>query len=100
MSYGRATDLLSLLIARIEGKPLRAVLKGRIFFPLGMKDTSFLGAVASSPTPQFAGIFLQALSFVFLISPPLNEFAILWIYNLHASFRIEEDRCADWQTWY
>jgi CubicO group peptidase (beta-lactamase class C family) len=42
MSYGCATDLLGLLIARIEGEPLGAVLKRRIFDPLGMKDTSFL----------------------------------------------------------
>jgi CubicO group peptidase (beta-lactamase class C family) len=42
MSYGRATDLLGLLIARIEGEPLGAVLKRRIFDPLGMKDTGFL----------------------------------------------------------
>jgi CubicO group peptidase (beta-lactamase class C family) len=42
MSYGRATDLLGLLIARIEGEPLGAVLKRRIFDPSGMKDTGFL----------------------------------------------------------
>jgi CubicO group peptidase (beta-lactamase class C family) len=42
MSYGRATDLLGLLIARIEGESLGAVLKRRIFDPLGMTDTSFL----------------------------------------------------------
>ncbi len=42
MYYGRATDLLGLLMARIEGAPLGAVLKRRIFDPLGMKDTSFL----------------------------------------------------------
>jgi CubicO group peptidase (beta-lactamase class C family) len=42
MYYGRATDLLGLLIARIEGSPLGEVLKRRIFDPLGMKDTSFL----------------------------------------------------------
>ncbi|HEY6989257.1 MAG TPA: serine hydrolase domain-containing protein [Bryobacteraceae bacterium] len=42
MSYGCATDLLGFLIARIEGEPLGAVLKRRIFDPLGMKDTSFL----------------------------------------------------------
>ncbi len=42
MHYGRATDLLGLLIARIEGAPLGEVLKRRIFDPLGMKDTSFL----------------------------------------------------------
>jgi CubicO group peptidase (beta-lactamase class C family) len=42
MSYGRATDLFGLLIARIEGEPLGAVLRRRIFDLLGMKDTSFL----------------------------------------------------------
>lgn len=40
-TYGRATDLLGLLIARIEGEPLGAVLRRRIFDPLGMKDTGF-----------------------------------------------------------
>jgi CubicO group peptidase (beta-lactamase class C family) len=42
MYYGCSTDLLGLLIARIERAPLGAVLKRRIFDPLGMKDTSFL----------------------------------------------------------
>jgi CubicO group peptidase (beta-lactamase class C family) len=42
MYYGRSTDLLGMLIARIEGVPLGEVLKRRIFDPLGMKDTSFL----------------------------------------------------------
>lgn len=42
MYYGRSTDLLGLLLARIEGVPLGEVLKRRIFDPLGMKDTSFL----------------------------------------------------------
>jgi CubicO group peptidase (beta-lactamase class C family) len=42
MSYGCATDLLGLLISRIEGEPLGAVLKRRIFDPLGMRDTGFL----------------------------------------------------------
>ena len=42
MYYGRSTDLLGLLIARIEGASLGEVLKRRIFDPLGMKDTSFL----------------------------------------------------------
>jgi CubicO group peptidase (beta-lactamase class C family) len=41
MYYGRSTDLLGLLIARIEGTSLGAVLERRIFGPLGMKDTSF-----------------------------------------------------------
>jgi CubicO group peptidase (beta-lactamase class C family) len=39
--YGHSTDLLGLLIARMEGVPLGDVLKRRIFDPLGMKDTGF-----------------------------------------------------------
>lgn len=42
MYYGRSTDLLGFLIARIEGSSLGAVLKRRIFGPLGMKDTGFV----------------------------------------------------------
>jgi CubicO group peptidase (beta-lactamase class C family) len=40
--YSHSTDLLGLLIARIEGVPLGDVLKRRIFDPLGMKDTGFI----------------------------------------------------------
>ena len=39
--YGCSTDLLGFLVARIEGAPLRDVLKRRIFDPLGMHDTGF-----------------------------------------------------------
>lgn len=39
--YGHATDVLGFLIARIEDKPLREVLRERIFEPLGMSDTDF-----------------------------------------------------------
>ena len=39
--YGRSTDLLGLLIARIEDAPLGDVVQRRIFGPLGMKDTGF-----------------------------------------------------------
>jgi CubicO group peptidase (beta-lactamase class C family) len=42
MYYSRSTDLLGLLIARIEGSSLGAVLERRIFGPLGMKDTGFV----------------------------------------------------------
>jgi CubicO group peptidase (beta-lactamase class C family) len=42
MFYGQSTELLGFLIARIEGNTLGAVLKRRIFDPLGMNDTSFL----------------------------------------------------------
>lgn len=40
--YSHSTDLLGLLIARMEGIPLGEVLKRRIFEPLGMKATSFI----------------------------------------------------------
>jgi CubicO group peptidase (beta-lactamase class C family) len=40
--YGRSTDLLGLLIARMEDAPLDDVLERRIFGPLEMKDTSFI----------------------------------------------------------
>lgn len=39
--YGHSTDLLGLLLERIEGAPLGEVLERRIFGPLGMKDTGF-----------------------------------------------------------
>ena len=42
MYYGRSTDLLGFLIARIEGESLGAVLRRRIFDPLGMHDTGFI----------------------------------------------------------
>lgn len=39
--YGHSTDLLGLIIARIENAPLADVFKRRIFDPLGMNDTGF-----------------------------------------------------------
>ena len=39
--YGHSTDLLGLLLARMEDDPLSEVLKRRIFGPLGMNDTYF-----------------------------------------------------------
>jgi len=39
--YGHSTDVLGFLIGRVEGKPLREVLKARVFEPLGMVDTDF-----------------------------------------------------------
>ena len=40
--YGCSTDLLGLLIARVEDAPLGDVLARRIFEPLGMTDTGFV----------------------------------------------------------
>jgi CubicO group peptidase (beta-lactamase class C family) len=39
--YGNSTDLLGILISRLEGKPLSDVLRDRVFAPLGMHDTGF-----------------------------------------------------------
>ena len=39
--YSHATDLLGLLIARIDDAPLGDVLERRLFGPLGMNDTGF-----------------------------------------------------------
>lgn len=39
--YSHSTDVLGRVIEVVEGKPLFAVLKERLFDPLGMKDTSF-----------------------------------------------------------
>ncbi|BBY31961.1 hypothetical protein BST33_08345 [Mycolicibacter minnesotensis] len=45
-TYGHGTDVLGVLLSRIEGKPLPEVLDERILGPLGMTDTGF------SVTPQ------------------------------------------------
>ena len=42
--YGQSTDLLGLLLARMDDAPLADVLERRIFAPLGMKDTGFVVA--------------------------------------------------------
>src|SRR4051812_28985111 len=39
--YGHSTDLLGLLLARMEDAPLIEVMRRRLFDPLGMTDTSF-----------------------------------------------------------
>jgi CubicO group peptidase (beta-lactamase class C family) len=39
--YSHATDLLGLLLARMEDAPLGEVMRRRLFEPLGMKDTGF-----------------------------------------------------------
>ena len=49
LHYGHSTDLLGLLLARIEGVPLGELLERRIFRPLGMKDTAFTVPPESAP---------------------------------------------------
>ena len=41
LTYGVSTDVLGIVLSRIEGKPLSEVLSERIFDPLGMPDTGF-----------------------------------------------------------
>jgi CubicO group peptidase (beta-lactamase class C family) len=41
MTYSHATDVLGIVMSRIEGKKLHEVLAERIFEPLGMHDTGF-----------------------------------------------------------
>lgn len=53
--YSHATDLLGLLIARIENAPLGDVLDRRIFKPLGMKDTGF--TVPKAKQERRAGLY-------------------------------------------
>jgi CubicO group peptidase (beta-lactamase class C family) len=53
--YGRSTDLLGLLLARMEDAPLGELLKRRIFDPLGMKDTGFI--VPIEKRDQRAGMY-------------------------------------------
>ncbi len=53
--YGCSTDLLGLLLARIEDASLSDVLKRRIFDPLGMKDTGF--TVSKEKRDRRAGMY-------------------------------------------
>lgn len=41
LTYSHATDVLGIVLSRIEGKPLSDVLTERILGPLGMPDTGF-----------------------------------------------------------
>ena len=41
MTYSHATEVLGIILSRIEGKELHEVLAKRIFEPLGMPDTGF-----------------------------------------------------------
>jgi CubicO group peptidase (beta-lactamase class C family) len=41
LTYSHATDVLGIVLSRIEGKSLSEVLSERIFQPLGMTDTGF-----------------------------------------------------------
>ena len=55
LHYGHSTDLLGLLVARIEDAPLGHVLERRIFRPLQMKDTGF--SVPREKSGRRAGLY-------------------------------------------
>ncbi len=55
LHYSHSTDLLGLLIARIEDAPLGDVLKRHIFDPLGMNDTGF--TIPREKAARRAGIY-------------------------------------------
>jgi CubicO group peptidase (beta-lactamase class C family) len=44
MTYSNSTDVLGILLERVEGKPLQEVLTERVLGPLGMADTAFFVA--------------------------------------------------------
>lgn len=72
--YGVSTDLLGLLIARMDGEPLGEVLRRRIFEPLGMMDTAFV--VPRDHRHRCAGAygFDEAGTLTKLASAPGNAF--------------------------
>jgi CubicO group peptidase (beta-lactamase class C family) len=41
LTYSHGTDVLGILLSRLEGKPLSEVLRERVLDPLGMSDTGF-----------------------------------------------------------
>ena len=41
LTYGHSTDVVGVLVSRVEGKPFHQVLDERILQPLGMSDTGF-----------------------------------------------------------
>jgi CubicO group peptidase (beta-lactamase class C family) len=55
LHYGRSTDLLGLLMERIEGAPLAEIFDRRILGPLGMTDTGF--AVPTAKRERRAGLY-------------------------------------------
>lgn len=51
LTYSQATEVLGIILSRIEGKSLQTVLDERILGPLGMSDT---GSLLSRPTSATA----------------------------------------------
>ena len=72
--YGHSTDLLGLLIARMENAPLGDVLKRRIFDPLGMNDTGFTVPFEKQQRRAGAYGFDDAAQLCKRLSGPGNSF--------------------------
>lgn len=72
--YGHSTDLLGLLIARMEDAPLGDVLKRRIFDPLGMNDTGFTVPSTKRQRQAEAYGFDDAGQLIKRLSGPGNSF--------------------------
>ena len=53
--YGYNTDILGALVEVVAGKPLDAVLRERIFEPLGMRDTEFY--LSPGKNDRFAAVY-------------------------------------------
>lgn len=72
--YGHSTDLLGLLIARMENEPLGDVLKRRIFDPLGMNDTGFTVSIEKQGRRAAAYGFDDAGQLCKRLTGPGNSF--------------------------
>jgi CubicO group peptidase (beta-lactamase class C family) len=66
--YGVNTDVLGLIVQRVAGKPLGAVLRERIFEPLGMADTGFF--VPAGKAARFAANYQREASGLKLLDAP------------------------------
>lgn len=65
--YGYSTDVLGLVVERLEGQPLAAVLQRRLFQPLGMQHTGF--QIAPDEGPQLASAFPEDAAWHALVAP-------------------------------
>lgn len=64
------TVLLGLIAEQLDGKPLSAIFRDRLFAPLGMTDTLLPDADANSiPAPSARGYVFDSLRYVFLDVP-------------------------------
>ena len=55
LTYSHSTEVLGIVVSRIEGKPLHTVLDERIFAPLGMTDTGFF--ISPEQRPRAATMY-------------------------------------------